>query len=191
MLRLLARLFLKSRGWTLGGGPPPIDKYVLIGAPHTSTWDLFHMLALMMALKAKIRWMGKKSLFKGPGGWMLHALGGFAIDRSDAKGLVEQLVERFEKESVLCLAMSPEGTRSHRDYWKSGFYRIALAANVPVVFGYLDFGRKTGGFGPTLHLTGDVCADMDKIRAFYGDIKGHNLEKQGPVRLRMEEQEGE
>ena len=83
----------------------------------------------------------------------------------------------------------PEGTRSRAEYWKSGFYHIALGAQVPVVPGYLDYKRKRGGFGEPMMLTGDVRADMDQLRAFYaaGDYGPAKPGDFGPVRLREED----
>ncbi|NIP14604.1 MAG: acyltransferase, partial [Pseudomonadales bacterium] len=73
------------------------------------------------------------------------------------------------------------------DYWKSGFYHIARGADVPVVLSYLDVGTKVGGIGPSLELTGDIGADMDKIRAFYAGKQGFCPENVGVIRLREED----
>ncbi len=97
------------------------------------------------------------------------------------------MVEHFENNESLVLMVPAEGTRSHVEYWKSGFYHIARAADVPVVLSYLDFGKKVGGLGPALKLTGDVAVDMDRIRAFYAGMKGLRPENVGVIRLREED----
>ena len=97
------------------------------------------------------------------------------------------LADEFAKHAELHLVVPAEGTRSRTDYWKSGFYRIALAANVPVLCAYVDGPTRSGGFGPVIHLTGNMSVDMDKIRAFYGDKDGLKPNRFGPVRLRDED----
>jgi 1-acyl-sn-glycerol-3-phosphate acyltransferase len=86
--------------------------------------------------------------------------------------------------------ITPEGTRSRGETWRSGFYRIARAADLPVMLGYLDSVTRTTGLGPTLRLTGDVGADMDRIRDFYADKAGIHPEKFTPPRLVAETSSG-
>ena len=136
--------------------------------------------------------MVKKSWVEGPMGGILRRVGAVPIDRAKSGNIVEQMVQRFAEQDEFVLAVPPEGTRSRAEYWISGFYQIALGAKVPVVPGFLDFALKRGGFGPPIHLTGDVKADMDQIRAFYesGNFTPRNPEMFGPIRLRSED-EGE
>ena len=98
------------------------------------------------------------------------------------------MIEQFRAKGELALAIPPEGTRSRAEHWKSGFYRIALGADVPVALGYLDFARKRAGIGPLLRMTGDVKGDMDRIRAFYEEKNPIPFDpsKFGPIRLREE-----
>jgi 1-acyl-sn-glycerol-3-phosphate acyltransferase len=131
--------------------------------------------------------MGKHTLFKPPFGTFFKRLGGIPIVRHRPGGVVGQMVEQFENNESLVLMVPAEGTRSHVDYWKSGFYHIARKADVPVVLSYLDFGKKVGGIGPAIELTGDFSADMDKIRDFYADKTGFRPEKAGVIRLREED----
>jgi 1-acyl-sn-glycerol-3-phosphate acyltransferase len=169
-------------------GPIPTDrKYVLIAAPHTTNWDLVHMLALGAVEGVQIQWMGKHTLFKFPFGGFMRWTGGIAVDRRSKQNLVELLKAEFDKRDELALAVAAAGTRSKREYWKSGFYWIALGAKVPVVPGFLDYRRKVGGFGPPVHLTGDISKDMDVFRAFYANVTAKYPDKVTNVRLREED----
>ncbi|MEL6546550.1 MAG: 1-acyl-sn-glycerol-3-phosphate acyltransferase, partial [Myxococcota bacterium] len=140
MMKWIARTMLRFTGWAPEGELPKAAKAVVIAAPHTSNWDGYYIILMGFALGIKFAWIGKKALFRGPLGWMLKTMNGIAIDRSGNLDLVTQLAKEFESRSELMLAIAPEGTRSHRDYWRSGFYHIAQTANVPIVMGYLDYG---------------------------------------------------
>lgn len=185
--RVLGRAYLRLIGWREEGGPPVQPPYVLIAAPHTTNWDLPHMLALSYVYDVPIRWAGKHTLFKAPYGWFMKALGGIPIVRHERRGRVQTLADLFEEYPDLVLTMPAEGTRSRREHWKSGFYHIARLAEVPIVCGFLDYGTKRGGFGPAIQPTGDLKADMDAIRDFYEGKAGLYPEKFGPVRLREED----
>ena len=171
-LRRIARGVLALRGWSLEGMAPDARRCVIIAAPHTSNWDLPLTLAYGFAFGLKIRWMGKASLFRRPFGGFFRWLGGLAIDRSQANGVVASSVDRFHASDDLVLVVPPEGTRSRVRYWKTGFYYIAHGAGVPIALGFLDYGRKVGGFGPTVVPTGDIEADMDVISGFYAGVRG-------------------
>lgn len=184
--RILGRAYLSAIGWEKVGERPEPAAYVLIAAPHTTNWDLPHMLAISFAFDIPIRWAGKHTLFKPPFGWFMRGLGGLAIKRDKRHNRVQQLAALFEEYPNLVLAVPAEGTRSRTEHWKSGFYHIAREANVPIVCSFLDYGTKSGGLGPTIHPTGDIKRDMDQIRAFYADKTGKFPDQFGPVRLRNE-----
>ena len=185
---LLGRMILGAFGWkTVGGPPADCPKYVLVAAPHTSNWDFPFTVATFWKLRVKLHWVGKRTLFKPPFGGFFRALGGISVDRRSSQNLVQQLAARFAEAEHLVVAVPVEGTRQRQEYWKSGFYHIALAANVPVVLGSLDFPNKLAILGPAIHLTGDMKADMDRIRAFYADKTGKHPEWFGPVRLKDED----
>ena len=131
--------------------------------------------------------MGKDALFRPPFGWLMRRTGGIAIVRHERGGMVAQAARMLTSADELTLVVPAEGTRGRVSHWKSGFYHIARAANVPIVLGYLDYARRRGGFGPTIEATGDVRADMDKIRAFYSDKVARYPECFGDVRLKEEE----
>lgn len=158
---------LRLGGWTIGGPPPTIDKYVIIAAPHTTWWDGFWMLAFAWWWGVDLAWMGKASLVKGPLGWLPRRAGVIPVDRSAPQGLVAQVVEQFAARESLLLAIPPEGTRAKRDHWKSGFYHIAREAGLPLCMSYLDYETREAGFGPMIELSDDIVADMDRIRRFY------------------------
>lgn len=185
----LASLSLRLAGWRFEGVLPPDKKYIVLAVPHTSNWDGLLLVTLAQAIKLPMAWMIKAEWVRGPFGLLLRRLGAVAIDRGRAGDVVEQMVEELRRCDEMVLVIPPEGTRGRAEHWKSGFYRIALAAGVPVVPGYLDFGRKRAGFGPALVMTGDVHADMDKLRAFYAAQAptAHDPDHFGPIRLREED----
>jgi 1-acyl-sn-glycerol-3-phosphate acyltransferase len=159
---------------------------VLIAAPRTSNWDLAYLLALAEAFDLHVSWLGKHTLFRPPLGFVMRRVGGIPVVRHQRGQLVAEAAKLFSEREELALVVPAEGTRGRAEYWKSGFYHIARSAGVPIVCGYLDYARRRGGFGLTLNATGDVGADMDRIRAFYADKVGRYPEKFGPVRLREE-----
>ena len=185
----IGKAFLRVPGWKTEGERPAADRYVIIAAPHTSNWDMPFMLAMAFVYDIPVRWMGKHTLFKAPFASFFKRLGGIPIVRHRPGGVVGQMVEHFENNDSLVLMVPAEGTRSHVDYWKSGFYHIARGADVPVVLSYLDVSKKVGGVGPALALTGDFGADMDKIREFYSGMQGFRPENIGVIRLREEDVE--
>jgi 1-acyl-sn-glycerol-3-phosphate acyltransferase len=161
---------------------------VLIGAPHTSNWDFVLMLAIAWRLGIPIRWLGKASLFAGWREPLMRRLGGIPVDRSDAGRVVEEVIARVRDGEVFGLVVTPDGTRGSNAHWKSGFYRIARETGMPVTLGYVDRTTMTAGLGPTFALTGDVGADMDRIRAFYSDKAGLRPALRTEPRLRSEDE---
>jgi 1-acyl-sn-glycerol-3-phosphate acyltransferase len=183
---LVGEAYLKLAGWTTEGELPASRKAVFIAAPHTSSWDLPYMVAVSWVYGIKLHWLGKHTLFAGFRGPFMRWLGGIAVDRRSPSGVVGTLVERFAEADTLYLAIAPAGTRSRAKHWRSGFYHIAYGANVPIICGFLDFGRKVGGVGPAIIPTGDFKADMDRIRAFYDGMKGCREGCITEIRLREE-----
>jgi len=162
------------------------DRYVMAAAPHTTNWDFPLMLALTKLSGVDVKWLGKASLFRGPMGPLMRRLGGIPVDRSAPGGMVAALAGEFAAHERMVLIVPTEGTRSRTQHWKSGFYHIARQADVPVVCGFVDGVTRTGGLGPTIHLTGDIAADMDRFREFYAGKTGVRAEHTGPVRLKEE-----
>ena len=187
MFKLLARIFLYSTGWEAVGAKVADNKVVLVAAPHTTNWDLAYLLAITCVLDTKVSWIGKHTLFWWPLGPFLRALGGVPIRRDRPEKVVEQIVRAFDEAETLHLTITPEGTRSYTPYWKSGFYRIAKAAGVPIQLGFADYARRHAGFGPAFVPSDDVRADMDQIRAFYTGKVGRYPDQTGEIRLREED----
>lgn len=184
--RALASLYWTFSRYRLVTEPAPTRPTILIGAPHTSNWDFVLMLAIAWRLGIPVRWLGKESLFGGWRGPIMRVLGGIPVDRSDASRVVTEVVERVHAGEVFGLVVTPDGTRGSNEYWKSGFYRIARSSGMPVTLGYVDRTTRTTGLGPTIELTGDVAADMDRIRAFYADKSGIKPHLRTEPRLRDE-----
>lgn len=184
--RLIARVYWMFSRWTLKTQPPPTTPTVLVGAPHTSNWDFVLMLAIAWRLGVDVHWLGKTSLFRGWRAPIMRALGGIPVDRDDPSRVVSDVVARTRSGEVFALVVTPDGTRKGHAHWKSGFYRIARETGMPVTLGYVDRTTMTTGLGPTIDLTGDVAADMDRIRAFYADKAGLRPEHRVEPRLREE-----
>jgi 1-acyl-sn-glycerol-3-phosphate acyltransferase len=158
-------------GWQFEGEPPAEKKYVALAVPHTSNWDGLLLVTLLQSIGLDMQWMIKDSWVKSPLGPVLRRLGAVPINRARSTNVVEQMIAEFQRRDRFVLGIPPEGTRSRAEHWKSGFYHIALGAHVPVVPGYLDYGRKRAGLGPAITLSGDVRADMNRVRAFYAEKK--------------------
>lgn len=186
-LRGVGSLYLRALGWRVDGRFPDVAKTVVIAAPHTSNWDMPLMLAIAWVLGIRPAWLGKQELFRGPFGWLMRRLGGVPVDRSARQNVVQQAVDRFDAVERLHLVIPPSGTRSRATHWRSGFYHIARGAGVPIVCAFLDYRRKVGGIGPVLRASGDVAADMERIRAFYAGITAKFPESATPVRLLEED----
>ena len=184
---LLARAFWVLSRYRLRSEPPPASgSAVLIGAPHTSNWDFAYMLAITWRLGLSPRWLGKHTLFKAPFGRLMRALGGIPVNRANPGRLVAEVVELAQAEERVFIVVTPEGTRHRGKLWKSGFYRIARDADLPVVLGYVDSATHTAGLGPSITISGDVTADMDRIRDFYADKHGIRPQNFALPRLREE-----
>ena len=178
-MKLLSKLILWLSGWkVVGESPKALGKFVMVAAPHTSNWDFVYARAAFYIMDIELKYPIKKELFFFPLGIVLKMMGGIPINRSKKKGnMVNQMAEHFKNYQELALLVTPEGTRSYSPEWKKGFYYIALQAKVPIVLGYLDYPKKTAGVGPIIHPTGDVEADIEKIKAFYRTITPKYPEK--------------
>ncbi|MEY4345508.1 MAG: hypothetical protein RL032_1340 [Pseudomonadota bacterium] len=176
VLRFLSVSYLKLTGWKVEGRlPQGCEKCVFIAAPHTSNWDLPYTLMVAFALRLNIYWMGKSQLFKPPFRGVMMWLGGIPVQREQTNNLVDASVQAVKSaDGPLQLVVPPEGTRSKARYWKTGFYYIALGAQVPILMAYMDYERKISGIGPMFSPTGDIEADMLTIKAFYAPFKGKN-----------------
>lgn len=183
--RNLARLALRASGWKTVGTVP--QRAVLVGAPHTSNWDWVLTMLLAWDNSISIHLLVKQELFRGPLGSLLRASGAVSLDRENPGATIRALLRKAERDEPFVLGLAAEGTRGRRDYWKSGFYRIAQGAGLPITLAFLDGPSRTVGWGPTFTPTGDVRADMDRVRAFYADKTGIRPEGFTTPRLREED----
>jgi 1-acyl-sn-glycerol-3-phosphate acyltransferase len=160
----MGRVGLRMMGFRVVGGVPDLKQFVIAGAPHTSNWDFVLAMSLLFALGLRVNWIGKKTLFRPPMGWVMRWLGGVPTDRAKREGLVQQVVNHFKANERFAIGLSPEGTRRLETEWKSGFYRIAQGANVPIVLAKLDFGRREVSLENFGVPSGDWDRDLEEIR---------------------------
>jgi 1-acyl-sn-glycerol-3-phosphate acyltransferase len=180
----LSRWLLGLAGWRISGGPPPLDKYVLVFYPHTSNWDFVLGILGAWALRLGADFLAKDTLFRPPFGWLFRALGGHPVHRGERENVVAEVARFIASRKRVVLALAPEGTRRWTDHWKSGFYFIALEARVPLVLAYLDASTRTLGLGPVVQLSGDREQDLEVIRKFYEDKRGVHPDQASTIALR-------
>ena len=159
---------------------------ILVGAPHTSNWDFVLAILLLWHDRVPPRILVKREFFRGPMGPLMRALGCLPVDRGNAAGLVAELAEKAGSGERFSVLLAAEGTRRRAEYWKSGFYRLAMQTGLPVTLGFVDGRTRTAGVGPSVTMTGDVRADMEVIRHFYADKFGIRPAGRTEPRLRDE-----
>jgi 1-acyl-sn-glycerol-3-phosphate acyltransferase len=162
------RFMMRLTGWSFEGTVPNEPKAILLVAPHTSNWDFPRGVWVQFALRLKASFLGKHTLFWWPFGVFLRSIGGIAIDRSKAAGIAEDTTRAFRERDSLLLVIAPEGTRRKSKKWKSGFYRIAVAAEVPILMIAFDYSRRVVRFGPLFRPTGDYEKDLPEIQSHFG-----------------------
>ena len=179
LLRAGSIAFLKLAGWRIEGTlPADARKCVLIAAPHTSNWDLPYTLMTAFVLRLNVYWMGKASIFRPPFGPVMRWLGGIAVQRDQSNNLVAaSAAALMAAQGTVQLIVPPEGTRSKTTQWRTWFYYIALAAEVPIQLAFMDYTHKRAGLGPVFQPTGDIERDMRDIKAFYAPFRGKNAQQ--------------
>lgn len=174
-MRCLYLFFFRLYGWKIKGDVPrDINKFIIAAAPHSSNLDFLIGLAVRSILRFKSNFLGKEELFRPPFGWLFRKLGGFPVDRSGRHGLVEQVVSICRNNERFVLAIAPEGTRKMVTKWKSGFYHIAHAAGIPIVFCSIDYLDKTVQFYPPFHPSGDFLKDASNFSLYFKGKHGKN-----------------
>jgi 1-acyl-sn-glycerol-3-phosphate acyltransferase len=168
----LSRLLLKILGWNITGELPGVRKYVMIAVPHTSNWDFFYGLLMILYFKNQVYWMGKKQIFRFPFSGIMKWFGGIPVDRSKTNNMVQSTIDEFNRRESLVVVIPPEGSRSKVFEWKTGFYHIASGAGVPILPGFLDYKKKLAGYGPLIYLSGDKDKDLQRLKEFYQGITG-------------------
>lgn len=187
-LAAFAKWLLDLAGWRVRFNGFPAAKGIAIVYPHTSNWDVVWGMLARWVIAQPVNFVGKESLFKGitgaTVGRFLRAFGGRPIVRSHSTGAVQELAELMDSEPWFWLAIAPEGTRGFRPYWRSGFYHLALARDLPVVLASIDYGRREVAVDHVLRMSGDVERDLAAIRAYYADRRGRHPEKAGTIAFR-------
>ena len=187
MVQAFFKFIQKLTRWKLATPEAPqIDKAVGIFAHHTSNWDFFTMLVAKFAWNIKVRYLGKHSLFKPPFGWFFRSLGGIPVVRHENQDTVGQVADLMIESEKMLLALSPEGTRSFTNYWKTGFYHIAHRSQVPIIMFYLDTKTRTIGYSEPFHVTGDIEADFKVFDEYFMDKVGYIPEKQSLVQTKSQ-----
>jgi 1-acyl-sn-glycerol-3-phosphate acyltransferase len=184
----LARALLNAAGWRVEFGGLPARQGVVIVYPHTSNWDFVVGLLAKWSIGFPLSFWGKDSLFKLPlfGRW-LRWVGGVPVDRRHPCGVVGQMVEHMQdakaRDGFFWLALAPEGTRSYSEHWRTGFYQVALKAQVPLGLAYFDFAERVVGVDRFIALSGDEDADMAAIAQQLGHRRGYHPHLAAPIRL--------
>lgn len=155
-------------GWEIEGDFPDEDHLIVVAAPHTSNWDYWHFLMAARQIERRAHVTIKQEWIRRPVvGHIIRWLGGIGVNRERSSSAVQQMAANFQPGARMLLVFTPDGTRSFRPYWRTGFYYTALAVGVPILLAYPDYPRKRVGFGPLLHPTGAIEADFPLIQEFY------------------------
>ena len=170
--RILGRAYLRLGGWRIEGAFPEEPKFVAIVAPHTSNWDFVVGVAVVFALELRVSWLGKHSLFQTPLKRFFFWLGGIPVNRQVSHGVVDACVKAFEGVPARLLALAPEGTRKGVSQWRSGFYWIATASEVPIWPVGFDFRDHVIRLMPVFRPTGNLEADLPRIQALFDQVHG-------------------
>jgi 1-acyl-sn-glycerol-3-phosphate acyltransferase len=167
-VKYIYKFFFWVLGWKIVGDVPRDQKkYIIITVPHTSNWDFIIGVMVRGIMGFKSKFLGKKSLFKAPYGWLFRWLGGYPVDRSRSRNLVDQVIDIYNQHREFVIAVAPEGTRKNVDEWKTGFYHIAHGAHIPIVRSKIDIQKKIVQFFEPFWTTGDIDIDLPKIKEVY------------------------
>ena len=181
MKKILSKVIFWLIGWKATGSFDFPKKCIIIAAPHTSNWDFVigRLYGYISGISPK--YLAKSELFLPILGTFFRWNGAIPVDRYSKNNLVDQITERFNISNSFMLGIAPEGTRSRVEKWKTGFYHIALKANVPILFLALDFKNKEIGIINSLMPTGDIYKDMIFIQNQFKDIEGKTPENYNPI----------
>lgn len=177
MVKFLSKTALRLFGWKIEGNFPEGKKFVVVAAPHTSSWDFVLGRLYYNSIGKSVRFMINEKFFFFPLGAWIKSLGAIPVKSGRKIGLVKAMVSEFHKRDEFLLTITPEGTRKRVRKWMRGFYFIAKDANVPIVLGFIDYKMKTLGTKTTIYLTDDVEADMERIRKVYEVVTAYHPEK--------------
>jgi 1-acyl-sn-glycerol-3-phosphate acyltransferase len=184
LLRRACLGLLRLAGWKTSLTWPPEPHGLILVYPHTSNWDFVIGVLFRVGHGLPAHWMGKDTMFRWPFRRLLLRLGGVPINRRERTGFIAAMLEEFRRRDWLWLAVAPEGTRQYIDHLKSGFYQIALAGNLPIGLGYIDYARRQIGIDTYVRMTGDEAADLATLRGFYADKRARVPANAGEIRFR-------
>jgi 1-acyl-sn-glycerol-3-phosphate acyltransferase len=176
MGNFIPRMIFKISGWKALGKAPQLKKYIVVGAPHTSNWDFVYGLCAWNLYGMNPRYLIKKEFYVFPLNLLFKATGGLAVDRSKHNSLTDSIVDMFSQREDFVTIFPPEGTRKKVDRWKTGFYYVALKANVPIVLGAMDYKLKSTHLSEPFYPTGDIEKDFEVFREFYRNVTPCNPE---------------
>lgn len=185
-----ARAALSALGWRVEVAWPPEPRGIIIVYPHTSNWDFGVGYLAKIAAGLPAAWIGKDSLFRWPVAGLLRRMGGMPVNRREPTGLVKQLARAFAEREWLWIAIAPEGTRKRTDHLKSGFYQLALAADVPVGLAFIDYRERVVGLGRYVRMTGDPEVDLAALRDAYATKVGKRRDEASEIRFRGDPRRG-
>ncbi len=168
--RWLGRSILRLMGWKVEGEFPQERKLIIVAAPHTSNWDFVVGMAAMLALNLRCHWMGKHTIFRKPFRGFMRWLGGIPVYREQPEGIAQQMAGHIQNADAMLLVITPEGTRSKVEEWKTGFVRIASAADCGMMMAALDFVNKRICVGEVYRTTDDVDADVSRVRDYFAQF---------------------
>jgi len=166
-MKVISKFLLKILGWKTIGGVAPENKCIIIGAPHTSSWDFIISWLYYSSLGGVANILMKKEFFFWPLGYLLKAMGGIPIDRSKGVNVIRQTIQQFNEREYMHLAISPEGTRKRTKNWKAGFHIIAKEVNIPIYLGSYDWGKKIVTIGDKFELTDNAKEDIKRMKDYY------------------------
>ncbi|MBC3870461.1 1-acyl-sn-glycerol-3-phosphate acyltransferase [Undibacterium oligocarboniphilum] len=192
MTQRWALRMLRLLGWNVNYKPLPGPRGVIIVYPHTSNWDFMVGVLAKLAIGMPFYFIAKSSLFEGVTGAtigrLVRYLGGEPVERGVSTGAISRLADKMHAADWYWMALAPEGSRSLKPYWRSGFYHIAVAANVPLGCAYFDFRKREVSLVDYLDLSGDTQQDMQHIRDIYRDVQGCRPQLASPIQLRTDEE---
>ncbi len=168
--RWLGRSILRLMGWEVEGVFPQQRKLIIVAAPHTSNWDFVFGMAAILALNLHCNWMGKHTIFRKPFAGMMRWLGGIPVYRERPEGIAEQMAGHIKNADAMLLVITPEGTRSKVENWKTGFLRISSAAECDILLASLDFAKKRIRVGDVFSTSNDVEQDVTRVREYFSQF---------------------
>lgn len=177
LTRWFGRAVLTVFGWNVVGTIPDVKRLLIIAAPHTSNWDFVFVMAAVLGLNLRLRWLGKHTIFKPGAVWFMRWLGGIPTNREQPEDIVQYVVDLSNREESVAIGLAPEGTRAKVSRWKTGFLRIAKLLDCPILLISLDFQGKHFIIGDLYQPTGDSEADLAVIKSYYSGFQAKYPDK--------------